>query len=102
MLSSHARFSDGSASVEAGIAKITERFEIRRLRVAKHLHEWLDDFSIYHRKDGMLVKERDDLLAATRYALMMKRHAKQVTVLGKWRDRGPRIAKDVDYPIFGH
>jgi hypothetical protein len=27
-----------------------------------------------HRKDGLLVKEYDDTLSASRYAVMMKRH----------------------------
>jgi hypothetical protein len=30
---------------------------------------------MYHRKDGKVVKIDDDLMDATRYALMMKRHA---------------------------
>jgi hypothetical protein len=29
---------------------------------------------MYHRKDGLLVKEGDDAISASRYALMMKRH----------------------------
>jgi hypothetical protein len=29
----------------------------------------------YHRKDGKVVKEMDDLMSATRYALMMIRFA---------------------------
>ena len=33
-------------------------------------------FRLYHRKDGRVVKEGDDLMAATRYALMMLRHAR--------------------------
>jgi hypothetical protein len=35
----------------------------------------VDEFRLYHRKDGKVVKEYDDLLCASRYALMMKRHA---------------------------
>jgi hypothetical protein len=30
---------------------------------------------LYHRKDGKVVKEADDLMSATRYAIMMLRHA---------------------------
>jgi hypothetical protein len=32
-------------------------------------------FRLYHRKDGKVVKELDDLMSATRYALMMIRFA---------------------------
>ena len=46
-----------------------------RLKVAKHLHDWWEEFRLYHRKDGKVVKEGDDLMSATRYALMMLRHA---------------------------
>ena len=30
---------------------------------------------MYHRKDGRVVKERDDLMSATRYGLMMRRES---------------------------
>ena len=35
----------------------------------------VEEFRLYHRKDGLIVKERDDLLSATRVALMMLRQA---------------------------
>ena len=35
--------------------------------------EWLEEYSMYHRKDGLLVKEGDDAISASRYALMMLR-----------------------------
>ena len=40
-----------------------------------HLNDWWEEFRLYHRKDGQIVKEGDDLMAATRYAVMMLRHA---------------------------
>ena len=43
--------------------------------VVKHLHDWFEEFRLYHRKDGKVVKEGDDLMAATRYAIMMLRFA---------------------------
>jgi hypothetical protein len=46
-----------------------------RLKVFAHLSEWFEEFRLYHRKDGLIVKERDDLLSATRIALMMLRAA---------------------------
>jgi hypothetical protein len=36
--------------------------------------DWLEEYRLYHRKDGLLVKENDDALSASRYALMMRRH----------------------------
>ena len=40
-----------------------------------HLNDWWEEFGLYYRNDGVLVKEGDDLMAATRYALMMLRFA---------------------------
>ena len=56
--------------------ELAERALSGRFKVASHLSDWLSEFRLYHRKDGRIVKERDDLLSATRYALMMLRHAK--------------------------
>src|SRR5262249_34679736 len=39
-------------------------------------NDWWEEFRLYHRKDGRVVKENDDLLCATRYAIMMLRHAR--------------------------
>jgi hypothetical protein len=39
------------------------------------LADWFEEFELYHRKDGLIVKLNDDLISASRYALMMKRYA---------------------------
>lgn len=75
MLPEHARFADGSTGVEAGVLAMLDRMKTGRLKVATHLTEWWEEFELYHRMDGKIVKERDDLLCATRYALMMLRFA---------------------------
>jgi phage terminase large subunit-like protein len=75
MLSLHAQFDDKSVSVEAGIADMLVRMQSGRFKVFKHLHDWFDEFRLYHRKDGRVHKEGDDLLSATRYAMMMLRYA---------------------------
>jgi hypothetical protein len=51
-----------------------------RLKVFSHLADWFDEFRLYHRKDGKVVKEFDDLMAATRYGVMMQRAARQIKV----------------------
>ena len=76
MLRSRATFEDGSNGVEAGLSEMLLRMQTMRLRVFAHLADWFEEFRLYHRKDGLVVKEGDDLLAATRYAMMMRRHAK--------------------------
>jgi len=66
----------GGNGVEAGLMDMLDRMQTGRLKVAKHLHDWWEEFRIYHRKDGKVVKEGDDLMSATRYALMALRFAK--------------------------
>lgn len=75
MLSSHASFSDGSTGVEAGLFEMLERMQTGRFKVFAHLNEWFEEFRLYHRKDGKVVKEGDDLMAATRYGVMSIRHS---------------------------
>jgi phage terminase large subunit-like protein len=73
MLPQHASFPDGSISTEAGILEMQERMADGRFRVKAHCVDWFEEYRGYYRKDGQLVKVRDDLLSATRIALMMKR-----------------------------
>src|SRR5262245_16707464 len=75
MLHEHAQFEDGSVSVEAGLSDMLIRMEGGRFKVLKHLNEWFEEFRLYHRKDGRVHKEGDDLMSATRYAVMMLRYA---------------------------
>jgi phage terminase large subunit-like protein len=75
MLGVHAQFEDGSNGLEAGVTEMLDRMQTGRLKVFSHLAEWFEEFRIYHRKEGLIVKERDDLLSATRYGVMMRRFA---------------------------
>jgi phage terminase large subunit-like protein len=75
MLPERATFSDGTNGVEAGLMDMLDRMHTGRLKVFSHLTEWFEEFRLYHRKDGKVVKEMDDLMSATRYALMMIRFA---------------------------
>jgi phage terminase large subunit-like protein len=75
MLPQRATFEDGSNGVEAGVAEMFDRMQTGRLKVFAHLNDWFEEFRLYHRKDGLIVKEGDDLLSATRYAMMMRRFA---------------------------
>lgn len=75
MLPRRATFEDGSNGVEAGISEMRTRFETGRLKVASHLSDWFAEFRMYHYSGAKIVKEDDDLLSATRYAMMMLRYA---------------------------
>ena len=75
MLRAHATHGDGGFGLEAGIMAMLDRMKTGRLKVFAHLAEWFEEFRLYHRKDGLIVKERDDLISATRVGLMMLRQA---------------------------
>ena len=66
---------EGGNGVEAGLMDMLDRMQTGRLKVAKHLSDWFEEFRLYHRADGKVVKLADDLMSATRYGLMMLRHA---------------------------
>lgn len=78
MLPSHATWPDGSVSTEAGILEIDEREKSGRIKYASHLSDLLEERRFYHRKDGKIVKLKDDLMSALRTAVMMKRFARPV------------------------
>jgi phage terminase large subunit-like protein len=75
MLPERATFPDGTNGVEAGVMDMLTRMETNRFKVNRRLTEWFEEFRMYHREDGKIVKERDDLLSATRYAIMSLRYA---------------------------
>ena len=87
MLYTHAQFADGSVSVEAGLMDMLTRMETGKFKVFSPLLDWFEEFRLYHRKDGKVVKEGDDLLAATRYGVMMLRFAEQIY---RKRERYPK------------
>jgi hypothetical protein len=49
-----------------------------RFKVFAGQHDWLEEFRLYHHKDGKVVKLGDDLMAASRYAFISRRHARSV------------------------
>ena len=66
----------GGNGVEAGVMDMLTRMQTGRLKVASHLEDFFEEFRLYHRKDGKIVKEHDDVISAVRYAIMMLRFAK--------------------------
>jgi hypothetical protein len=81
MLPSHATHPDGGYGVEAGIMEILTRMQTGRFKVFAHLTEWFSEFRLYHRKDGKIFKERDDLMDATRTAVMALRFGVDAAML---------------------
>lgn len=86
MLSDHATWpnvTDGSGkskaggnSVEQGLYELLDRMRTGRFKVFKGLIQFMEELRQYHRDEkGKIVKVKDDLLDAARYAYMMRRFA---------------------------
>jgi hypothetical protein len=75
VLAEHATHEEGGYGVEAGITDMHDRMKTGRFKVFSTLAGWFAEKRGYHRKNGIIVKERDDLMSATRVALMMRRFA---------------------------
>lgn len=72
----HTTHEEGGFGVEAALTEMHDRFSSKRLRVDEGLEEFWEEFRLYHRKNGVIVKLNDDFISALRYAIMMKRYAK--------------------------
>lgn len=102
MLPEHSQWLDGGNSTEAGILEMQERMTTGRLKVAADLSDFFEEYRFYHRKDGQIVKIKDDILSACRVAIMSKRYARPVALgsAGKRRTNGRvPVAKDVDFDL---
>jgi hypothetical protein len=76
MMGTHATHPEGGISVESGLWQMLQDMRDGKFKVFSNLTEWFEEKRLYHRDDkGKIVKERDDLLSATRYAYMMQRNA---------------------------
>lgn len=78
MLPTMAAWQTGGNSVENGIYEIGDLMRKGKFKVFDGLVELMDEIRQYHRDErGKIVKVRDDLLDAVRYAYMMRRFAIQ-------------------------
>ena len=81
---SHVTFEDGSVGFEAGLMEMLTRMNEGRWKVFSTCPMWLSEFDLYHRKDGLVVKINDDLISASRYAMMGRRFAKVQSRRAPW------------------
>lgn len=89
MLHEHATWLDGGNSVENGIWEVLNRARKGTFKIFRGQNDLMDEWRQYHRDEkGRIVKTRDDILDAIRYAYMMLRYAKR---------RGELFARPVTY-----
>ena len=84
-------------SLEGGVAEIDARERAGKWKVSRRCVCYLEERRLYHRKDGLIVPLRDDVLSAARYAYMMRRKFKTLDecrgIAGPgapWPGGGPR------------
>ena len=87
MLDEHATHASGGIGIEAGITEMLERMQTGRLKVFRGQEQWMEEFRYYRREEGLIVKERDDLISSTRYAIMMRRFARQSPSVARVKPR---------------
>jgi phage terminase large subunit-like protein len=100
MLPQYAEWEEGGISTDAGIEEWDEREKTGRLKVASHLADWLEERRFYHRKDGKIVKIKDDLMSATRVGLMGKRFARNVPLGPDSKTGATRSTRAQDFDLF--
>ncbi len=84
MCGKQATWTDGSNGVEAGLFEIRDLMQKGKFKIFAGLRPVFEEIGQYHRDEkGKIVKTRDDLLDAIRYAYMMRRHAVQFDGIGK-------------------
>ena len=67
---------DGGNSVETRVLESLTKCRRADSKRSDTRGDWFEEFRLYHRRDGMLVKLQDDLLSAPRYGPMMLRCAR--------------------------
>jgi hypothetical protein len=73
--------------LEAGIAEMESMFAAKQILFPTHLVGLHDEYLKYHRVDGKIVKEGDDLMSALRIAIMDRRYARPLVGSGFERDQ---------------
>ena len=68
MMHTHFTNPKGDIAIEPGIMDMLQRMETGRFKVFNFLRDWYEEVRMYHRKDGKIVANNDDLMSATRYA----------------------------------
>jgi len=80
MIDTHTTWEDGSNSVQRGIMEFNNLMDEGKIKIFSNLFELFEEIRQYHTKTNAngqteIVKLKDDLLDACRYAYMMRRYA---------------------------
>ena len=76
MLPSHAATEYGKQHLDPVTAEMLDRMMTGRWKVFSHLQDWFEEFRVYHKEKGKIVKIQDDLISASRTAMMARRYGR--------------------------
>lgn len=96
MLPTHSTFVDGGIGTEPGVAMMDDRFMSGRLKFFSTCQLCGEEYRMYHRVEGKIKKEFDDLMSGLRMAVMMIRAARPRKLLLSLPDTA-----GMDYHPFG-
>jgi phage terminase large subunit-like protein len=97
MLGTHAQNKSGGYHTEPAIEEMCGYMKRGTFAIANHMSELAEEILSYHRdEDYKIVKLRDDLISAVRYAFMMRRSAKQLGELERY-GRAPGVDDGAGY-----
>jgi hypothetical protein len=101
-------------NVEPALEEMRAMMYAGKLTIAGHNTELIEEIRHYHRdSDYRIVKQRDDLVSALRYSVMMRRSGRPISecdgvgygnmpLAGQRRDRSrePSMARGLDFDVF--
>ncbi len=90
LLDEHATHPEGGFGIEAGLMQMLDMMQTGRFKVFRSLNDWFEEFRLYHRDEGRVVKEFDDIMSATRIGVMMLRFARTAPKHER-RNQKPRL-----------
>jgi phage terminase large subunit-like protein len=114
MMSTHAENHGGGFHTEPAIEEMCGYMKLGKFTIASHMGELTEEILSYHRdEDYKIVRQRDDLISAARYAFMMRRKGKPLSQcegygrapgVGDYRMAGrmhePQLAAGSDFDVF--
>lgn len=71
----------GGNSVSIGLVEMFNRMQTGRFKVFSNLEDWFKEKRMYHTKDGKVIRKGEDIMSATRYAVMSLRFARAKGIL---------------------
>jgi len=88
-------------STETGILDMLDRMQTGRLKVFSTLTAFKDEYELYHRKEGLIVKKNDDIMSAARVGVMSIRHAQTRIVPRSEAPLAPYVPSDIGMGPLG-